>query len=78
MFTTCGTYQWSFVTQIFHDGQPSRGSDRKRPLTKFVTRVTRQVARMEQELFTNPRFLVGFVLLNLLCFMQYLNTLMIL
>ena len=29
MFTTSGTYSWSFVTQIFHDGQPSHGGDRK-------------------------------------------------
>ena len=26
---TSGTYPWSFVTQIFHNGQPSRGGDRK-------------------------------------------------
>ena len=25
MFTTSGTYPWSFVTQIFHKGQPSHG-----------------------------------------------------
>ena len=24
-----GTYPWSFVTQIFHSGQPSHGGDRK-------------------------------------------------
>ena len=29
MFTTSGTYPWSFVTQIFHNGQPSHGGDRK-------------------------------------------------
>jgi hypothetical protein len=29
MFTTSGTYPWSFVTHIFHSGQPSRGGDRK-------------------------------------------------
>ena len=29
VFTTYGTYQWSFVTQIFHSGQLSRGGDRK-------------------------------------------------
>jgi hypothetical protein len=29
VFTTSGTYPWSFVTQIFHSGQPSRGSNRK-------------------------------------------------
>ena len=27
--TTSGTYPWSFVTQIFHNGQPSHGGDRK-------------------------------------------------
>jgi hypothetical protein len=29
VFTKSGTYPWSFVTQIFHNGQPSRGGDRK-------------------------------------------------
>ena len=29
MLTTSGTYLWSFVTQIFHNGQPSYGGDRK-------------------------------------------------
>ena len=29
MFTTSGTFSWSFVTQIFHNGQPSHGGDRK-------------------------------------------------
>ena len=29
MFTTSGTYPWSFVTHIFHNGQPSHGGDRK-------------------------------------------------
>jgi hypothetical protein len=27
LFTTSGTYPWSFVTQIFHNGQPSHGGD---------------------------------------------------
>jgi len=27
--TTNGTYPWSFVTQIFHNGQPSHGGDRE-------------------------------------------------
>ena len=27
MLTTSGTYPWSFVTQIFHNGQPSHGGD---------------------------------------------------
>jgi hypothetical protein len=29
VFTTSGTYPFSFVTQIFHSVQPSRGGDRK-------------------------------------------------
>jgi len=29
VFTTSGTYPWSFVTQIFHNSQPSHGGDRK-------------------------------------------------
>jgi len=29
VFTTGGTYPWSFVTQIFHNGQPSHGGHRK-------------------------------------------------
>jgi len=29
VFTTSGTYPWSFVTHIFHSGQPSHGGDRK-------------------------------------------------
>jgi hypothetical protein len=29
VFTTSGTYPWSFVTQIFQNGQPSHGGDSK-------------------------------------------------
>jgi hypothetical protein len=29
VLTTSGTYTWSFVTQIFHNGQPIGGGDRK-------------------------------------------------
>ena len=29
VLTTSGTYPWSFVTRIFHNGQPSHGGDRK-------------------------------------------------
>jgi len=29
MLTTGGIYPWSFVTHIFHNGQPSRGGDPK-------------------------------------------------
>jgi len=28
VLTTSGAYPWSFVTQIFHSGQPSHGGDR--------------------------------------------------
>jgi hypothetical protein len=29
VFTPSGTYPWSFVTQIFHNGQPSHSGDHK-------------------------------------------------
>ena len=29
VFTKSKTYQWSYVTQIFHNDQPSHGGDRK-------------------------------------------------
>jgi len=29
VLTTSGTYMWSFVTQIFHNGQPSHAVNRK-------------------------------------------------
>jgi hypothetical protein len=29
VLTTSGAYPWSFVTQIFHNGQQSHGGDRK-------------------------------------------------
>jgi hypothetical protein len=29
MVTTSGTYPWSFLTHIFHNGQQSHGDDRK-------------------------------------------------
>ena len=29
LLTTCGTYPRSFVTEMFHNGQPSHGGDRK-------------------------------------------------
>jgi hypothetical protein len=28
VLTTSGTYPWSFMTQLFHNGQPSHGGDR--------------------------------------------------
>ena len=29
MTTISGTYMWSFVTQVFRNGQPSHGGERK-------------------------------------------------
>jgi hypothetical protein len=29
VYTTSGTYPWLFVTQVFHNDQPSHGGDRK-------------------------------------------------
>jgi hypothetical protein len=94
VFTTNGTYPWSFVTQIFHNGQPShrktfevmtstylRGSlgsvasllavtlyqgnpDRHHKLWNIVstqryilTRLTRRVSLVEQELLSLPEHL---------------------
>jgi len=34
MFTTSETYPWSFVTQIFHNGQPTT------PVTQFNVKVS--------------------------------------
>ena len=36
MFTTSGTYPWSFVRQIFHNCQPSHDGDRKTFEVKIV------------------------------------------
>jgi len=33
---TSGTYPWSFMTQIFHSGQPSHGGDRKTFVTHSI------------------------------------------
>jgi hypothetical protein len=65
VFTTNGTYPWSFVTKIFYYGQPSHGGERKifevmastLPkgtlgsvlITGFVTRLTRRVPLVEQD-----------------------------
>jgi hypothetical protein len=35
-FTTNGTYPWSFVTHIFHNGQPSHGGN----LLLYITPVS--------------------------------------
>ena len=38
VFTTSGPYPWSFVTQIFHKGQPSHGVEAEITVTKvFIT-----------------------------------------
>jgi hypothetical protein len=42
MFTTNGTYPWSFVTQIYHSGQSSHGGDRK-ILEMMTVRVSRSL-----------------------------------
>jgi hypothetical protein len=41
VFTTSGTYPWSFMTQIFHSGHPSRGGDRKTLFNKIKKRKKR-------------------------------------
>jgi hypothetical protein len=42
VFTTSETYPWSFMTQIFHSGQPSHGGDRKmfEVMTSILTKWT--------------------------------------
>jgi len=58
---TSGTYPRSFVTQIFHNGQPSHGGDRK----------SFEVMTSSLLVSSNPpgtalfRFVVDFVLLDL-------------
>jgi hypothetical protein len=44
VLTTSGTYLWSFVTQIFHNGQPSHGDDRKtfEVMTSTCRKLTKQ------------------------------------
>jgi hypothetical protein len=37
VFTTIGTYPWSFVTQIFHNGQPSHDGDHNRCLMSAIS-----------------------------------------
>jgi len=29
VFKTNGSYPWSYMTQLFHNGEPSHGGDRK-------------------------------------------------
>jgi hypothetical protein len=35
VLTISGIYPWSFVTQIFHSDQPSRGCDRKTEMQPY-------------------------------------------
>jgi hypothetical protein len=37
VFTTSGTYPWSFVTQIFHNGQPSRRGEDLLTLPEYMS-----------------------------------------
>jgi hypothetical protein len=37
VFTTSGTYPWSFVTHIFHGGQPSHGQPSHRKIFEVMT-----------------------------------------
>jgi len=42
VFTTSGAYPWSFVTQIFHSGQPSHSGDHKtfEVMTRYFQQIT--------------------------------------
>jgi hypothetical protein len=65
VFATSGTYLWSFVTQIFHNGQPSHGGDRKmfEVMTSILPKGTLGsvasllAATLHQELLTLPEHL---------------------
>ena len=41
VLTTSGTYPWSFVTQIFHNGQPSHGGARNTSFRGCFTSITK-------------------------------------
>jgi hypothetical protein len=50
---TSGTFPWSFVTQICHNGQPSHGGDRKTFVVMTSTsRLNRRVPLVEQKRLT--------------------------
>jgi hypothetical protein len=66
VLTTSGTYPWSFVTQIFHNGQPSHGGDRSYIYSicrccwnaaTYIWKVHNGKILEEQELFTLPEHL---------------------
>jgi hypothetical protein len=48
VFTTSGTCTWSFVTQIFHQGQPSHGGNRKNfeQMTSILPKCPPNIANM--------------------------------
>ena len=60
LFMTSGTYPWSFVTQIFHNGQPSHGGDRK----MFEVMTSSLLASSNPLGTALFRFVVGFMLLD--------------
>jgi hypothetical protein len=55
VLTTSGTYPWSFVTYIFHNGQPSHGGNSKTLIFEILW----------SRLKNKYPFLVRFVLLDL-------------
>jgi hypothetical protein len=48
VLTTSGTYPWSLVTRIFHNGQPSHGGDRK--IFEVMTSFHSYVATFQQHM----------------------------
>ena len=49
MLTTSGTYPWSFVTQIFHSGQPRHGGDRN--IFEVMTSTSKEEYRINREIY---------------------------
>jgi hypothetical protein len=50
VFSTNGTYPWSCVTHIFHNGQLSQGSDRKKNVQQSVMSVSRCKSNLSDSL----------------------------
>jgi hypothetical protein len=68
MLTTSGTYSWSFVKQIFHQGQPSHGGDHKTSRTNvffFANRKFTTVTRTSDVFCQNKSSQKTFGTLNL-------------
>jgi hypothetical protein len=63
VLTTSGTYRWSIVTQIFRNGQPTHGGDRK---TFEVMTSTQPIV------FMNLLIFKGVLLLERRCPIEYL------